>query len=94
MNAEASGLESSYYGDDDIVQDAPQGVIEETSEPHALHMLSKLSHPLKIWLRLHQGSTYDADDALTYTEAMTWPDSTEYLGAMHSEIQYMYDNQV
>jgi Reverse transcriptase (RNA-dependent DNA polymerase) len=45
-------------------------------------------------LGLHQGSTVETEDPMTYTEAMTRPDSAEWLGAMQSEIQSMYDNQV
>jgi hypothetical protein len=61
-----------------MVQDAlPQDVVEEASEPHALHKSSRLSHSPKRWLRLHQGLICDADDPLTYTEAMARPDSVE-----------------
>jgi Reverse transcriptase (RNA-dependent DNA polymerase) len=45
-------------------------------------------------LGLHQGSTVETEDPMTYTEAMARPDSAECLGAMQSEIQSMYDNQV
>jgi hypothetical protein len=49
MDAEASGSrtpEPSSHGDDDIVQDAlTQGIMDETSEPHAFHRSSRSSHP-------------------------------------------------
>jgi hypothetical protein len=98
MDAEASGSrtpEPSSHGDENMVQDAsPQGVVEETSEPYALRRSSRSSHPPERWLRLHHGLTCDAKDLLTYTEAMVLPDSVEWLEAMRSKIQSMYDNQV
>jgi hypothetical protein len=36
----------------------------------------------------------DNDELMTYMEAMMGPDSEKWLGAMESEIQSMYDNQV
>ena len=36
----------------------------------------------------------DADEPLTYTEAMDRPNSNDWLEAMKSEMQSMYDNQV
>jgi Reverse transcriptase (RNA-dependent DNA polymerase) len=93
MDAEASGSRTSKlssHDDEKVVQDMPpQGVVEEASEPHALRRSSRSSHPPERWLGLHQGST-----PLTYMEAMARPDSVEWLGAMRSEIQSMYDNQV
>jgi hypothetical protein len=81
MDAEASGSrtsELSSQGDENVVEDTPpQGVMEEASEPHALRMSLRSSHPPERWLRLHQGSTCDAEDPLTYMEAMAWPDSVE-----------------
>jgi Reverse transcriptase (RNA-dependent DNA polymerase) len=68
--------------------------MEEASEPHALRMSSRSSHPPERWLGLHQGLACDAEDPLTYMEAMARPDSVEWLGAMRSEIQFMYKNQV
>jgi hypothetical protein len=98
MDAEASESrtsELSSHGDENVVQDTPaQGVMEEASEPHALRRSSRSSHPSERWLGLHQGSACDADDPLTYMEAMTRPVSVEWLRAMRSEIQSMYDNQV
>jgi hypothetical protein len=98
MDVEAHGSrtpEPSSHGDENMVQDAlPQGVVEEVSEPHALRRSSRSSHPPERWLGLHQGSACDAEDRLTYTEAMAWPDSVEWLRAMRSEIQSMYNNQV
>jgi hypothetical protein len=61
-----------------MVQDAlPQDVVEEAFEPHALRKSSRSSHPPKRWLRLHQGLVCDAEDPLTYTEAMAQPDFVE-----------------
>jgi Reverse transcriptase (RNA-dependent DNA polymerase) len=98
MDVEASGSrtsELSSHGDENVVQDTPpQGVVKEASEPHALRRSSRSSHPPKRWLGLHQGSACDAEDPLTYMETMARPDSVEWLGAMRSEIQSMYDNQV
>jgi hypothetical protein len=61
---------------------------------HALRRSLRSSHLSKRWLKLHQGSACDAEDPLTYTEAMERPDSIERLGVMLSEILSMYDNQV
>jgi hypothetical protein len=36
----------------------------------------------------------DNDELMTYMEAMMGPNSEKWLGAMESEIQSMYDNQV
>jgi Reverse transcriptase (RNA-dependent DNA polymerase) len=98
MDAEASESrtpELSSHDDENVVQDTPpQDVMEEASESHALRRSSRSSHPHERWLRLHQGSACDAEDPLTYMEAMARPDSVEWLGAMRSEIQSMYDNQV
>jgi hypothetical protein len=98
MDAKASGSktpEPSSHGDENMVQDASaQDVVEEASETHALRRSSRSSHLPERWLGLHQGSACDADDPLTYTEAMARPDFVEWLGAMRSEIQSMYDNQV
>jgi hypothetical protein len=47
-----------------------QGVMEEAYEPHALHRSSRSNHPPERWLELYQGSICDADDHLTYTEAI------------------------
>jgi Reverse transcriptase (RNA-dependent DNA polymerase) len=98
MDAEASESrtsELSSHGDENVVQDTPpQCVMEEAYEPHAFRRSSRSSHPPERWLRLHQGSACDVDDPLTYMEAMARPDSVEWLGAMRSEIQSMYDNQV
>jgi hypothetical protein len=43
-------------------------------------------------MRLHEVSVFDAEDPLTYVEAMDRPDSDKWLEAMRSEIQSMYDN--
>jgi hypothetical protein len=81
MDAEASGTrtsELSSHGDENVVQDTPpQGVMKEASEAHALRRSSRSSNPPERWLRLHQGSACNAEDPLTYMEAMTWPDSIE-----------------
>jgi hypothetical protein len=90
MDTEASESrtsELSSHGDENVVQDTPpQGVMEEAYEPHALRRSSRSSHPPEIWLELHQGSACDAEDPLTYMEAMTRPDSVEWLRAMRYEI--------
>jgi hypothetical protein len=81
MDAEASESrtpEPSSHGDENMVQDVPpQDIMEEASEDRALHRSSRSSHPPERWLGLHQGSICDADDLLTYMEAMTRPDSVE-----------------
>jgi Reverse transcriptase (RNA-dependent DNA polymerase) len=98
MDAEASGSRTSKLSshvDENVVQDTPpQGVMEEASEPHALRRSSRSNHPPERWLGLYQGSACDAEDPLTYMEAMVRPDSVEWLGAIRPEIQSMYDNQV
>ena len=43
---------------------------------------------------LHEVSAFDAEDPLTYAEAVDRPDSDKWLEAMRSEIQSMYDNKV
>jgi hypothetical protein len=45
-------------------------------------------------MRLHEISVFDAEDPLTYAEAVDRPDSGKWLEAMRSEIQSMYDNTV
>jgi Integrase core domain len=81
MDAEASGSRTSKlssHDDDKVVQDTPpQGVVEEASEPHAFRRSSRSSHPPERWLGLHQGSTCDAEDRLTYMEIMARQSSLE-----------------
>jgi hypothetical protein len=36
----------------------------------------------------------DSDEPMTYTKAMTRPNSEKWLGAMESKIEFMRDNQV
>ena len=43
---------------------------------------------------LHETSALDTDEPLSYKEAMDRPDSNDWLEAMKSEMQSMYDNQV
>jgi Reverse transcriptase (RNA-dependent DNA polymerase) len=71
-----------------------ENMSQEASEPQVLRTSSRSSHPPERWLGLHQGSTVETKDPMTYTEAMTRPDSAEWLGVMQSEIQSMYNNQV
>jgi Reverse transcriptase (RNA-dependent DNA polymerase) len=78
-----------------MVQDAPpQDIMEEASKAHTLRRSSISSHPPERWLGLHQGSACITEDPLTYMEAMTRLDFVEWLRAMRSEIQFMYDIQV
>ena len=74
----------------------PQEFVEETPEPQAQvpRRSTRESRPPERWLGLHEVTVLDTEDPLTYTEAMARPDSAEWLGAMKSEIQSMYDNQV
>jgi Reverse transcriptase (RNA-dependent DNA polymerase) len=46
------------------------------------------------YMRLHEVSIFDAEDPLTYAEAVDRPDSDKWLEAMRSEIQSMYDNTI
>jgi Reverse transcriptase (RNA-dependent DNA polymerase) len=46
------------------------------------------------YMGLHEVSVFDAEDPLTYAEAVDRPDSDKWLEAMRSEIQSMYDNTV
>jgi hypothetical protein len=46
------------------------------------------------YMRLHEISVFDAEDPLTYAEAVDRPNSNKWLEAMRSEIQFMYDNTV
>ena len=73
-----------------------QEFVEEVPEPQApvLRRSTRESRPPERWLGLHEVTVLDTEDPLTYTEAMARPDSAEWLGAMKSEIQSMYDNQV
>jgi transposase InsO family protein len=73
-----------------------QRVVEEAIEPQApvTRRSSRVSHPPERWLGLHEVTVLDTEDPLTYAEAMASPDSAEWLGAMQSEMQSMYDNQV
>jgi Reverse transcriptase (RNA-dependent DNA polymerase) len=86
MDAEPSGSGTPELGLENIAQEA--------SEPQVLRRSSRSSHPPEIWLGLHQGSTAETEDLMTYMEAMARPDSAEWLGAMQFKIQSMYDNQV
>jgi hypothetical protein len=45
-------------------------------------------------MRLHQISVFDAEDSLTYAEAVDKPNSNKWLENMRSEIQSMYDSTV
>lgn len=45
-------------------------------------------------VELHMVKVLDIEDPLTYAEAMASPNSTEWLGAVQSEMQSIYDNQV
>jgi hypothetical protein len=47
-----------------------------------------------MYMGLHEVSVFDAEDPLTYAEAVDIPDSNKWLEAMISEIQSMYDNTV
>jgi hypothetical protein len=73
-----------------------QRVVEEAIEPQApvIRRSVRVSHPPERWLGLHEVTVLDTEDPLTYAEAMASPDSAEWLGAMQSEMQSMYDNQV
>jgi hypothetical protein len=46
------------------------------------------------YMGLHEVSIFDAEDSLTYTEAVDRPNSNKWLEAMRSEIQSMYDNTI
>jgi hypothetical protein len=43
---------------------------------------------------LHEVSVFDAEDHLTYAEAVDRPNSNKWMEVMRSEIQSMYDNTV
>jgi hypothetical protein len=84
MDTEPSGSGTPELGLENMAQEA--------SEPQVLRRSSRSSHPPERWLGLHQGSTVETEDPMTYSEVMAWPDSAEWLGAMQSEMQSMYDN--
>ena len=44
------------------------------------------------WLGLHEVSSLDTDDPVSFDDAMSRPDSDSWLKAMKAEIQSMYDN--
>jgi hypothetical protein len=46
------------------------------------------------YMGLHEVSVFDAEDPLTYAEAVDSPNSNKWLEAMRSEMQSMYDNTV
>ena len=81
---------------EEVQEPSPQEVVEEVLEPQApvLRRSVRASHPPERWLGLHEVTVLDTEDPLTYAKVMERPDSTQWLEAMQSEMQSMYDNQV
>ena len=74
----------------------PHIVVDRVQQPEGqvLRRSTRTVHAPERYMGLHEVSVFDAEDPLTYAEAMDRPDSDKWLEAMKSEIQSMYDNTV
>jgi hypothetical protein len=74
----------------------PHIVVDRVQQPEGqvLRRSTRTVHAPERYMGLHEVSVFDAEDPLTYAEAMDRPDSDKWLEAMRSEIQSMYDNTV
>jgi hypothetical protein len=70
--------------------------VDEVRQPEeqVLRMSHRTVHTPERYMGLHEVSLFDAEDLLTYAEAVDRPDSNKWLEAMRSEMQSMYDNTV
>jgi hypothetical protein len=70
--------------------------VDEIRQPeeHVLRRSHRTVRAPEIYMGLHEVSVFDAEDPLTYAEAVDIPDSNKWLETMISEIQSMYDNTV
>jgi hypothetical protein len=64
------------------------------SEEKVLRRSHRTVRASERYMGLHEVSVFDAEDPLTYAEAVDRPDSDKWLKAMRSEIQSMYNNTV
>ena len=76
------------------VEQVVQEVEQQEPQPPVLRRSTRVRHEPERYMGLHETSVLDTDEPLTYTEAMDRPDSNDWLEAMKSEMQSMYDNQV
>jgi len=74
----------------------PHIVVDRVQQPEeqVLRRSTMTVHAPERYMGLHEVLVFDAEDPLTYAEAMDRPDSDKWLEAMKSEIQSMYDNTV
>ena len=70
--------------------------MEQVQEPQApiLRRSTRESHPPERYLGLHDVLVIANDEPLSIKDMMKKPDSKEWLKAMESEMQSMYDNKV
>jgi hypothetical protein len=70
--------------------------VDEVRQPEeqVLRMSHRIVCAPKKYMGLHEVLVFDAEDPLTYAEAVDKPDFDKWLETMRSEIQSMYDNTV
>ena len=71
-----------------------QEVVQEEPLPRVLRRSTRVVRAPDRYMGLHETSALDTDEPLSYKKAMDRPDSNDWLEAMKSEMQSMYDNQV
>jgi hypothetical protein len=64
------------------------------SEEQVLRRSHRTVRAPERYMRLHEIKVFDAEDPLTYAEAVDRPSSNKWLEVMRSEIQSMYDNTI
>ena len=79
------------------LQDVPEPQPEEEPQPPP-RVIPRRSQCVvrqpERWLGLHEVTSLDTDDPVSFDDAMSRADSDSWLEAMKAEIQSMYDNQV
>ena len=79
------------------LQDVPESQPEEAPQPPP-GIIPRRSQRVvcqpERWLGLHEVTSLDTDDPVSFDDAMSRPDSDSWLDAMKAKIQSMYDNQV
>ncbi|KAJ4744919.1 Transposon Ty1-NL2 Gag-Pol polyprotein [Rhynchospora pubera] len=80
----------------EVQEQSPQTVVEQVQEPQAstLRRSARPSRPPIRYLGLHDVLVMENDEPLTIDDMKRKPDSKEWLKAMESEMQSMYDNKV
>ncbi|KAJ4744212.1 Transposon Ty1-GR1 Gag-Pol polyprotein [Rhynchospora pubera] len=80
----------------EVQEQSPQTVVEQIQEPQTstLRRSARPSRPPIRYLGLHDILVMENDEPLTVDDMRKKPDSKEWLKAMESEMQSMYDNKV